>query len=309
MQYDAGSGGAAATIDWQDGNEQILLLTADCTLTFSNPQAGGRYVIRFLQDGTGEWEVTWPATVVWSGGIEAIIDPAIASRTLVAFYWDGTKYIAAGANASALSQGMPEIPLAVLHGGTGRSAIADGELFAGDVDLGMSVVPAPTVSGQVLTANTGISRKMEWSASPLTRATCAVYLVADTVANDGTELDIEFDGEHWDTFAMHNPAVNPKRVTIPVGYAGKYLICAGIGWGACGIATGTLWTRLYRNGSLCFQTTNPLSYIYDANAVSAWLMTLDAGDYLELRCYHKLGSTVAVQGGQYKTFLQLAQVM
>jgi hypothetical protein len=308
VQYDAGAGGAAKTIDWQNGNEQILELTADCTLTFDNPKAGARYVIRFIQDGTGEWLVTWPADVVWSGGIEADIDLAVGARTLIAFYYDGTKYIAAGANASAASQGMPEVPLSVLHGGTGRTSIADGELFAGDVDLGMSVVPAPTATGQVLTANIGISRKMEWSSSPLSRANVGVYLSSDTVANDGVELDIEFDAEQWDGFGMHENGVNPKRVTIPTGYGGVYVITAGIGWEPAGSATGTLWTRLYRNGSLCFQTTNPLSYLYNSNAVSAWVMSLEADDYLELRCYQKMGHDVAVQGGTFKTFLRLAQV-
>lgn len=308
VQYDAGNSGAAKTIDWQNGNEQILTLTADCTLTFTNGKAGGRYVILFTQDGVGGWLVTWPAGTVWSGGIEAILDADPAGLSLVAFYYNGTNWVAAGMNASAAAQGMPEIPLAVLHGGTGRTAIADGELFAGDVDAGMSAVPAPTVSGQVLTANTGISRKMEWSSSPLSRANAAVYLSSDTVANDGVELQIEFDAESWDTFGMHDNGVNPKRVTIPSGYAGVYVISAGIGWGASGAATGTLWTRLYRNGSLCFQTTNPLSYLYDANAVSAWVMSLEEGDYLELRCYHKVGITLAVQGGTYKTFIRLAQV-
>jgi hypothetical protein len=312
VQYDAGDSGAAKEIDWQDGNEQILRLTDDVELTFVNPKAGARYVLRFKQDASGGRTVAWPASVVWSGGIAGVIDTAIDALSLIAFYYDGTVYIAAGANAAAASQGMPEVPLAVLHGGTGRSAIADGELFAGDVSLGMSVVPAPTASGQVLTANTGISRKMEWSSSPLTRATCAVYLSSDTVANDSTELQVEFDAEEWDAYGMHDNGVNPKRVTIPAGYAGVYVVSAGIGWGGQQAIGGEYYTRVYKNGSLVAECADAWTYIAGGQTVApsnlTTILTLAVGDYLELRGYKKVGFTIAVYGGAYRTYLHVAQV-
>ena len=61
--------GSAQTIDWLAGEEYALTLTADCTLTFSNPIDGGRYVLVLQQDATGGWTVTWPASVVWAGGV------------------------------------------------------------------------------------------------------------------------------------------------------------------------------------------------------------------------------------------------
>jgi hypothetical protein len=265
-----------------------------------------------LQGGAGNWVITWPADVVWSGGITGVIDPAVGARSLIAFYYDGVKYVAAGANASAASQGMPEVPLAVLHGGTGRMAIADGQLFAGDETGGMSVVPAPTVSGQVLTANIGISRKMEWSSSPLSRATCGVYMGTDTVANDGVEVSIEFDEESWDDFGMHDPMTNPERVTVPDGYAGVYVITAGVGWEGSTAVGGEYYTRLYLNGTLVRECADAWTYIGGPQPVAGSNLTailqLAEGDYLELRCRMKVGETVAVYGGAMRTYLHAAQV-
>jgi hypothetical protein len=66
--FDAGNSGAAKTIDWNDGNEQLCTLTGNVTFTLSNPGDGGRYVLVLLQDGTGGRTVTWPAAVKWPAG-------------------------------------------------------------------------------------------------------------------------------------------------------------------------------------------------------------------------------------------------
>jgi hypothetical protein len=311
VQYDAGDSGAAKTIDWQSGNEQILRLTDDVELTFVNPKAGARYVLRFKQDTSGGWTVAWPASVVWSGGITGVIDSAIDGLTLIALYYDGTVYIAAGANASAASQGMPEVPLAVVHGGTGKSSIVDGVLLAGDPNGTMTEVPAPVASGQVLTGNPGIATKMEWTTvRGLTPpATCLVYMASDSVANLNVEFDIEFDAEEHDEFDMHDNGTNPKRVTIPAGHSGTYVITAGIGWGPSGAAVGLLATRLYKNGTMAFQTAGGLSYDLEGNQVTTYQMKLVAGDYLELRCFVETTYTVQVKGGVYRTFLYVTQVI
>lgn len=312
VQYAVGNGGAAKTIDWSNGNEQTITLDADCTLTFSNGKAGGRYVLVFTQDGTGGWAISWPGSVVWSGGIEPELDADPAGISLIAFYFDGSSYIGAGANASAASQGMPEVPLAVLHGGTGLMAIDDGELLAGNDAGGITPIAAPTASGQVLTANTGISGKMEWSSSPLSRATCGVYMSSDDVANDGVEVEIEFDSESWDAFGMHDPGTNPKRVTVPTGYGGVYVVVAGVGWAGQTAVGGEYYTRLYLNGTLVREGTDAFSYLVSGQAVSGSnltaIMQLAEGDYLELRCEMGVGQTVAVYGGPMRTYLHVAQV-
>ncbi len=60
--------GAAATIDCSLANIFDITLTADCTLTITNPPAsgvGGIIQIILRQGGSGSYTVTWPAAVDW----------------------------------------------------------------------------------------------------------------------------------------------------------------------------------------------------------------------------------------------------
>lgn len=309
VPYDAGSGGAAKTIDWANGTAQTLLLTAGCTLTFSNPKNGGRYALRLAQDAGAPFTVTWPGAVVWSGGLVPTLSTTAGGLDLIAFYYDGASYIGSGSTASAAAQGMPEIPLAVVHGGTGQFVVAEGDVLVGAAGNAIAKLAAPA-TGDVLTGDTTIAGKVKWAPpADASRVWCAVFLGSDTVSNSGVELSIVFDSEVSDDAGMHDNGVNPERVTIPAGADGVYVISAGLGWGTCGNAVGVLWTRLYKNGTLTFQTTNPPLWVFDANAVTTWVMLLAAGDYLELRGFQYMPLTVPVHGGQYKTFLRMVQVI
>lgn len=68
LTFDAGNSGTTKTLDWNNGNAQILTMTGNCTVTLSNPKDGARYVLSLLQDGTGGRSMTWPASVLWSNG-------------------------------------------------------------------------------------------------------------------------------------------------------------------------------------------------------------------------------------------------
>lgn len=65
-----GAAGATETIDLADGNVHDVTLDQNASLTFAGATAGkARSFSLFLrQDGTGGWTVTWPGSVVWSGG-------------------------------------------------------------------------------------------------------------------------------------------------------------------------------------------------------------------------------------------------
>ena len=68
LTNDKGSSGTSITVNWHDGNTQLLTLTGNCVLTFSNPIDGGRYLLLLEQDGTGSRTVTWPSNVKWKAG-------------------------------------------------------------------------------------------------------------------------------------------------------------------------------------------------------------------------------------------------
>jgi hypothetical protein len=62
-EYDAGNSSTSITLDWNNGNQQIVTLTGNlATLTLSNPAAGCSYRILFVQ-GSGPYTVTWPSSV------------------------------------------------------------------------------------------------------------------------------------------------------------------------------------------------------------------------------------------------------
>jgi hypothetical protein len=58
----------AVTINWNNGNTQSLLLNTTTVVSFSNVNAGARYLLAVQQDGTGSRTVTWPSTVLWASG-------------------------------------------------------------------------------------------------------------------------------------------------------------------------------------------------------------------------------------------------
>lgn len=75
----------ATTINLTSGNTQTLTLTQDTTLTLSGATAGTSCTLSLylLQDGTGGWEVTWPAGVLWPGGTTPTLSAAGDSLDLV----------------------------------------------------------------------------------------------------------------------------------------------------------------------------------------------------------------------------------
>lgn len=87
LTEDKGSSGASLTVNWNDGNTQLITLTANCTLTFSNPKDGGRYLLLLEQDGTGSRTVTWPSSVKWKQGTAPTLTTTSAHVDLCTFVY------------------------------------------------------------------------------------------------------------------------------------------------------------------------------------------------------------------------------
>ncbi len=82
----------ATTINWNNGLSQGATLTGNVTLTFSNPLDAGWHCLGLTQDGTGGRTVTWPGSVIWTGGVAPTVTPAAAGNWQGCFRWDGTSF-------------------------------------------------------------------------------------------------------------------------------------------------------------------------------------------------------------------------
>lgn len=93
-EFNNGNSGAAATINWNSGNDQTITLTANCTFTFTAPTLGGagKFLFRITQDGTGNRLATWPASVKWVNQTPPTLTGAANATDIVSFYWNRTNY-------------------------------------------------------------------------------------------------------------------------------------------------------------------------------------------------------------------------
>lgn len=92
VRSNQGSSGATKTINWATSGVQKLTLSANCTISFSNPNEGGFYFLELRQDGTGGRTVTWPANVKWAGGTAPTLTTTANRTDLITFYFDGSYY-------------------------------------------------------------------------------------------------------------------------------------------------------------------------------------------------------------------------
>jgi len=90
--FNAGNSGSAKTIDFANGQKQVVTLTANCTLTLTAP-GPGNYQILLAQDATGGRSVTWAAQggiVVFVGSAAApAINTSVNGYTMVSLFFDG----------------------------------------------------------------------------------------------------------------------------------------------------------------------------------------------------------------------------
>jgi hypothetical protein len=84
----AGNSSTALTVDFNSSNVQLITLTGNVTLTFSNPLSGGRYVLLLKQDATGSRTVTWPSSVLWPGGTAPTLTTGAAKVDVITFVYD-----------------------------------------------------------------------------------------------------------------------------------------------------------------------------------------------------------------------------
>lgn len=94
-EHTNGNCGAGITIDWNNGNKQsVVLNNAVCALNFTAPSGLGtaNFLLRVVQDATGNRTVTWPGTVNWPHGTSVSLSTAANAVDMISCYYDGSEY-------------------------------------------------------------------------------------------------------------------------------------------------------------------------------------------------------------------------
>jgi hypothetical protein len=93
-QYASPQYTTTVTLDWDNGNCQAITLANGAqTFTFANPLSGGRYILKLKQPASGAaGTVTWPGTVLWSGGTAPTLTVTNNKTDIVTLYYDGANY-------------------------------------------------------------------------------------------------------------------------------------------------------------------------------------------------------------------------
>ncbi|MDB5195566.1 MAG: hypothetical protein JWO84_750 [Parcubacteria group bacterium] len=110
---------SSSSINWNLGNVQKMTLASNPTLTFSNGQAGGEYTLILSQDGTGGRSVTWPASILWPGGITPTLTSTSNATDVARFVYDGSHYFGSLSNNFIISTGSVNVLIVAGGGGGG----------------------------------------------------------------------------------------------------------------------------------------------------------------------------------------------
>ena len=93
LEYDNGNSGVAKPIDWNNGQNQRITLTANCVLTLPSITGTGRFQIKVIQDSVGGMSVTFSGQTVKNPSSFDFSTGTANQECIATFYWDGGKYI------------------------------------------------------------------------------------------------------------------------------------------------------------------------------------------------------------------------
>lgn len=92
--------GTSQTIDWNNGNVQIISLasaTGDVTVTLINGTAGATYILKVIQDNSVARNISWSPTVKWPDGDAVTISTTLDAIDIISLFYDGSNYYGSAA--------------------------------------------------------------------------------------------------------------------------------------------------------------------------------------------------------------------
>jgi len=86
----------AWAVDWDDSNIQsVTLNVATSTMSATNPETGGTYILVITQGAT-PCVVTWPAAFKWPAGTAPTLSLVTGEIDVITLVYDGTNYYGVG---------------------------------------------------------------------------------------------------------------------------------------------------------------------------------------------------------------------
>jgi len=120
-----------------------------------------------------------------------------------------------------------------------------------------------------------------------------IWNTANWTVPTSTSFPLTFNSENYDTDNLHDPAVNPSRITV--NDAGYYLVLGCICYAPN--ATGIRRAYIYVNGAwVSMNSVLNAGATASAFVVVSDVRYLNAGDYLELYAWQNSGGDLTVYG-------------
>lgn len=281
---------------WEDVHDRIDQYSSHANLT--NLAAGDphtQYVAKTLVDAKGDI-------------IAATAADAMARLPVGA---NGTMLQADSAQSTGLAYVASAIPAA--------SAVADTTLIGTVLTWARSdhrharegfgnpaaSAPADTMSaGAATTVARSDHRHAREAAATVTAIGVMVRSAAGTDPGIGVETNVAFATEVFDTDGFHDNVTNNSRLTVPSGLGGKYLVSFSIFLGAgttnssrdMGIRKNGAGSILTNHGGHLGNTQLSGGSVAQSPITASGMMSLVAGDYIEVRWAYNAGTGPAVFG-------------
>ena len=157
-------------------------------------------------------------------------------------------------------------------------------------------------NGTLLTADSSEATGLKWAAPAASTPTyrgAAVYLTSSISIPNNAWTVVGWTNEFFDSDAYHDNSTNNSRLTIPSGYAGKYLISGNINWDASG-ASSIRGIQIYKNGAgiVIPVVVQPITNgTNGTNTSFAYALNLSVADYIQIYLYQNTGGNLTMTGG------------
>ena len=195
-------------------------------------------------------------------------------------------------------------------------AITDGGIVTGNlilypndyptqpsINAGSVVGPAgPTgPPGEVSSAT--LAADIATAVNPLRQPTsCKVIRTTAVAVPHDTSTALLFNevatSESWDTGSMHDPSVNPGRLTVPTGAGGNgiYQCSVNIKFAPGSAVGGTRLVQIRKNGAVIESLQHDIGTATNYYISSTNSFYLTGGNYLDLLVYHFTGVSQNISG-------------